>query len=114
MTDVRPRYQLVGLDCPDPLALADFYSRLTGLEVEPLGDIRPEDVEWIELDNGAHPNIAFQRVPNYVAPTWPDGTRVPTGDHVPRVSRPGGSPLLSGALERLTTKLCNVAAELPS
>ena len=26
MTQVRPRYQLVAMDCPDPLALADFYS----------------------------------------------------------------------------------------
>ena len=52
MTDVRPRYRLVGLDCPDPLELADFYSRLTGLDVEPLGDFRPEDVEWIELEIG--------------------------------------------------------------
>ena len=73
MTDVRPRYELVGLDCPDPLALAAFYSRLTGLEVEPLGDLKPEEVEWIELDNGQHPTIAFQKVTNYVAPTWPTG-----------------------------------------
>ncbi|MGD0692995.1 MAG: VOC family protein [Acidimicrobiales bacterium] len=73
MSDVRPRYQLVGLDCPDPIALATFYSRLTGLEVEPLGDFKPEEVEWIELDNGQHPTIAFQKVPNYVAPTWPTG-----------------------------------------
>ena len=62
MTDARPRYQLVGLDCPDPMALAEFYSRLTGLEVEPLGDFQPDEVEWIELDNGPHPTIAFQKV----------------------------------------------------
>jgi len=73
MTDVRPRFQLVGLDCPDPIALASFYSRLTGLDVEPLGDFKPEEVEWIELDNGLHPTIAFQKVANYVAPTWPTG-----------------------------------------
>src|SRR5580692_4935140 len=86
MTDVRPRYQLVGLDCPDPIALAEFYSRLTGLEVEPLGDFRPEDVDWIELDNGHHPTIAFQKVPNYVAPTCPDGPlppRLPLDSLVP-------------------------------
>jgi hypothetical protein len=73
MTNALPRYQLVGIDCPDPLALAAFYSALTGLAVEPLGDFAPEDVEWIELDNGDHPNIAFQKVDNYVAPTWPAG-----------------------------------------
>jgi hypothetical protein len=68
-----PRYQLVALDCPDPLALADFYSRLTGLDVEPLGDFPPEKVTWIELMNGDHPTIAFQKVDAYVAPTWPEG-----------------------------------------
>jgi len=73
MTDVRPHYQLVGLDCPDPVTLAEFYSRLTGLEVEPLGDFKRDEVEWIELDNGHHPTIAFQKVPNYVVPTWPSG-----------------------------------------
>jgi hypothetical protein len=73
MANGLAKYQLVALDCPDPLALADFYSKLTGLPVEPLGDFAPEDVNWIELDNGDHPNIAFQKVDNYVAPTWPDG-----------------------------------------
>jgi hypothetical protein len=73
MARTLPRYQLVGLDCPDPLALADFYSQLTGLPVEPLGDFAPDDVEWIELDNGSHPTLAFQKVDNYVAPTWPVG-----------------------------------------
>jgi hypothetical protein len=73
MTNALPRYQLAALDCPDPLALAAFYSRLTGLEVEPLGDMQPDDVEWIELLNGDHPTITFQKIPNYVAPTWPTG-----------------------------------------
>jgi Glyoxalase-like domain len=73
MPDVRPRYQLVALDCPDPVALATFYSQLTGLEVEPLGDFKPEEVDWVELDNGLHPTIAFQKVPHYVTPTWPEG-----------------------------------------
>ena len=68
-----PHLQLFALDCPDPLALADFYSRLTGLEVEPLGDFPPEKVTWIELDNGDHPTLAFQKIEGYVAPTWPEG-----------------------------------------
>jgi len=68
-----PRFQLVALDCPDPLALADFYARLTGLEVEPLGDFLPQDVTWIELLNGDSPTIAFQKIDHYVAPTWPEG-----------------------------------------
>ena len=67
------KYSLVALDCPDPLALADFYSRLTGMNVEPLGDFAPEDVTWIELVNPSGPTIAFQKVEHYVAPTWPEG-----------------------------------------
>ncbi len=76
-----PHFQLTALDCPDPIALAAFYSALTGLEVEPLGDFKPEDVEWIELLNGTSPTLAFQRVPNYVAPTWPEGA-VPQQAHL--------------------------------
>jgi hypothetical protein len=30
-------FSVAALDCPDPLELANFYARLTGLEVEPLG-----------------------------------------------------------------------------
>ena len=64
-------FSLVALDCPDPLALADFYSKLTGLAVEPLGDLAPEEVSWIELV--ASPTIAFQKVASYTPPTWPEG-----------------------------------------
>ena len=73
MTKSLLHFQLVALDCPDPLALADFYSRLTGLDVESLDDFKPDDVTWIELDNGDQPNLAFQKVDSFVAPTWPEG-----------------------------------------
>ena len=42
---------LTALDCPDPIALANFYASLLGLDVEPLNDFPPEDVTWIELQN---------------------------------------------------------------
>jgi hypothetical protein len=71
MTTVR--WSLVALDCPDPVALARFYSNLTGLEIEPLGEWHEEDISWLQLLNDSHPTIAFQRVANYVAPTWPEG-----------------------------------------
>jgi hypothetical protein len=77
----RPRLQLFALDCPDPLALATFYSRITGLEVEPLGDSPPEKVTWIELLNGTCPTLAFQKIDGYVAPTWPEGP-VPQQAHL--------------------------------
>jgi len=66
-------FSVAALDCPNPLELADFYARLTGLEVEPLGDFPPEDVQWIELLNDSRPTLGFQKVPEFVAPTWPEG-----------------------------------------
>lgn len=66
-------FSVVALDCPDPLALAAFYSALTGLDVEPLGDFPPEDVDWITLLNADQATIGFQKIPGYVAPTWPEG-----------------------------------------
>ena len=71
MTTIR--FNVTALDCPEPLALANFYSKLTGLEVEPLGDVAPQDVTWIELLHDGKPTIAFQKVPAYVAPIWPEG-----------------------------------------
>jgi len=70
---MNPTFRIAALDCPDPIALAAFYSRLTGLEVEPLGDYPEEDVEWLELLNDGMPTIGFQKIPSYVAPTWPEG-----------------------------------------
>ncbi len=66
-------FGIVALDCPEPLELASFYSRLTGLDVEPLGDLPPDKVTWIELVNEGKPTIAFQKVASFVAPGWPDG-----------------------------------------
>lgn len=71
MTTIK--FFVTALDCPAPLELAAFYAALTGLEVEPLGDFPPEDVTWIELLNEGHPSLGFQKVPSYVAPTWPEG-----------------------------------------
>jgi hypothetical protein len=68
-----PQLDVTALDCPDPLALAGFYSALTGLEVEPLGDFNPADVTWITLLNDGRPTLGFQKVSTFVAPTWPEG-----------------------------------------
>ena len=76
-----PRLQLFALDCPDPLALADFYSRLTGGVVEPLGDFPPENVTWIEVMTDDGQVLGFQKVPSFVAPTWPEGP-VPQQAHL--------------------------------
>jgi catechol 2,3-dioxygenase-like lactoylglutathione lyase family enzyme len=62
------RWALVALDCPDAQALAGFYSALTGWPVAVGNEI---DDEWVFLDAGGGPTIAFQEVPEYVPPQWP-------------------------------------------
>ncbi|MDE3009079.1 MAG: VOC family protein, partial [Acidobacteriota bacterium] len=52
---------------------ATFYSALSGLEVEPLQGFPEDQVTWLELLHEGRPTIAFQKVANYVAPTWPEG-----------------------------------------
>ena len=73
-------FSVAALDCPDPLELANFYARLTGLEVEPLGDFPPGDVTWIELLSDGGPTIGFQKVPAFVAPTctWTSTSTIST------------------------------------
>jgi hypothetical protein len=62
------------LDCDNPIELADFYSRITGWPVEPLGDFPPADVTWLELlDDKGFTKMAFQKIENYQKPTWPTG-----------------------------------------
>ncbi|HEY5303359.1 MAG TPA: VOC family protein [Acidimicrobiales bacterium] len=76
-----PRLQVYALDCPDPIALAEFYALLTGSEVEPLDDFPIEDVTWIEMMSEQGPVLGFQKIANYVAPTWPEGP-VPQQAHL--------------------------------
>lgn len=55
------------IDCPDPAALADFYQRLLGMRrlVElPGGQV-------VAITDGKAV-LAFMRVDDYVAPTWPN------------------------------------------
>lgn len=54
------------IDCPDPSALADFYQELLGM-------VRVQDEDdWIVIgDAPDRPGVAFQRVPDFKAPTWP-------------------------------------------
>ena len=58
----------VALDCPDPQALAEFYSELTGLPVV------YSSKDWCSVgervDSPFH--LSFQLSPGYEPPTWPD------------------------------------------
>jgi hypothetical protein len=57
----------ITLDCPDPLALAAFYQRATGLEPHPESNA---DFAAVRRPDGLV--IGFQRVDDHRAPRWPD------------------------------------------
>jgi hypothetical protein len=54
------------LDCPDPVALAEFYRGVLG------GEVRSDDPGWADLTVGQH-SLGFQRVADHQPPSWPDG-----------------------------------------
>ncbi|QKE84544.1 VOC family protein [Arthrobacter sp. NEB 688] len=74
----RPVLDLVVLDCPDPLRLARFYGEVLGWELED-----DSGADWATLlppGGGVGPGrpdgrttLAFQRIEDWVAPTWPGG-----------------------------------------
>lgn len=61
------RLHHVVVDCPDPLALATFYSALLGLSITcDLGD-------WVVIaTNDTTSGVAFQLCNDFQAPRWPD------------------------------------------
>lgn len=58
------RFPSIVIDCPDPGALAAFYSALLGWKT----DVQPDWVD-IRADNGQC--ISFQPVDDYSPPSWP-------------------------------------------
>ena len=61
------RMHHVVLDCPDPPALATFYSSLLGLPVT------YRDDDWVVVAvNETTSGLAFQRAPGNRPSTWPD------------------------------------------
>jgi catechol 2,3-dioxygenase-like lactoylglutathione lyase family enzyme len=60
----------VVIDCPDPAALAAFYSELLGLPVT----FRSAD--WVVVAQSATTSgFAFQLAPDHQPPAWPDPSR---------------------------------------
>ncbi|MEU6861543.1 VOC family protein [Glycomyces sp. NPDC046736] len=55
------------IDCPDTMKLAAFYAAVVGRELTPTSD-----EHWAGIDYG-EVELAFQRVDDYQAPTWPSG-----------------------------------------
>lgn len=58
------------VDCPDPAALAGFYSELLGLP------ITWQDEDFVVVStSGTTSGLAFQRAANHQPPQWPDPAR---------------------------------------
>lgn len=77
---MRPKLDLVILDCPDAIALARFYGEVLGWEIEDGSDERIANL--VPPGGGVSPanpdgrtTLSFQRVDDWVAPTWPGGER---------------------------------------
>ena len=68
MTERVGRLASISVDCPDTDRLADFYSRLLGLEEA----FATPDRGVVALA-GAGPMLTLMRVDSYVAPSWPEG-----------------------------------------
>ena len=68
-------YAYTALDCANPVELAHFYSKITGLRVQPFDQGETaQTCEWLELlDENNRTKMAFQKIDNYRAPTWPQG-----------------------------------------
>ncbi len=63
-----PTLGVVALDCPDPVALAEFYRAVLEWGAPEVA----EDGHWVTLVNPAGgAGLAFQRVPDYRPPAWP-------------------------------------------
>lgn len=81
MSRLSLRRMVVAIDCPDPRALADFYAGMLGWRVQP----NPEDADWVDVvppaGDGHAVALAFQAVPDFRPPTWPEGA-VPQQMHL--------------------------------
>src|SRR5689334_270879 len=89
------RLHHVVLDCPDPAALAAFYSRLLGQPITYRSD------DWVVVAaSDTSSGLAFQLAPDYRPLTWPDPA-VPQQFHldvmVEDVATAGPSALALGA-----------------
>lgn len=63
------RYAAVTFDCPEPAALARFYTEVLGL---------PEifsNERFVLLGREDAPGLGFNRLDDYQPPTWPDPTQ---------------------------------------
>ncbi|GAB3453150.1 VOC family protein [Actinophytocola sediminis] len=67
-----PRVHAVVFDCPDPIALGEFYARLLEwtIHTDQYND-GYADGGWVSIVGDHGMRLDFQRVENYRQPTWP-------------------------------------------
>ena len=65
------RLRTVVLDCPEPLALAEFYRDLIGGEVT----YDEDDLDWVVFEPEPGHRFAFQQADDYAPPVWPGAER---------------------------------------
>lgn len=73
-----PKLDLVILDCPDALALAQFYGAVLGWSLEEgsgrdWATLVPPGGGISEENPDGRTALAFQRIDDWVTPTWPGG-----------------------------------------
>lgn len=66
---MNARIHAIVLDCPNPQALAEFYSQLTGWK------LTRDDGDWVELRGDGDIRLSFQLAPDHQPPAWPDPNR---------------------------------------
>ncbi|WP_328871839.1 VOC family protein [Streptomyces sp. NBC_00287] len=59
------RFRSVVIDCPEPLALAEFYAAIVG------GTPQVQEEDWVILEAPGLPRLAFNREPGFQPPAWP-------------------------------------------
>ena len=73
---MTPTLRNVVLDTFEPRPLAEFYRQLLGWTYRPGDeDTDPAGDDWLVLRAPLGAGLAFQKVENYQAPTWPEGPR---------------------------------------
>ena len=70
MASMMGRLHHLILDCPDPLALATFYSELLGQPIT-----YRSDNFVVVAENDTTSGLAFQLAPDHQPPDWPDPAR---------------------------------------
>jgi predicted enzyme related to lactoylglutathione lyase len=64
------RLVLTAFDARDPLALAEFYSALTGWPIQ-----RTDEEDWVQLQSDGGATLGFQLAPDHEPPVWPSADR---------------------------------------